>query len=98
MLKQPVKTLKDLIHVHATLDTAEMEKFVMVRDNLEIVSVIASKMFIIPLNVNYVLEINECLTISPCHANATCNNTEGSYMCSCITGYNGDGVTCHGMS
>ena len=26
----------------------------------------------------YYLDTNECLPDSPCHANATCNNTEGS--------------------
>ena len=41
-------------------------------------------------------EINECVPVSPCHANATCNNTEGSYTCTCNTGYSGDGVTCDG--
>jgi hypothetical protein len=44
----------------------------------------------------YYLDINECLTDSPCHANATCNNTEGSYMCTCDSGYSGDGFTCNG--
>ena len=34
--------------------------------------------------------------MSPCHANATCNNTDGSYTCTCSTGYSGDGVTCDG--
>ena len=41
-------------------------------------------------------EINECVPVSPCHANGTCNNTEGSYTCTCNTGYSGDGVTCDG--
>ena len=34
--------------------------------------------------------------MAPCHANATCNNTEGSYTCACNTGYYGDGVSCNG--
>ena len=46
-------------------------------------------------NVVYV-DTNECLQNSTCHPNATCNNTEGSYMCICDTGYNGDGFTCNG--
>ena len=41
-------------------------------------------------------DIDECTTESPCHANATCNNTEGSYICECNTGFSGDGFTCEG--
>ena len=29
-----------------------------------------------------------------CHVNATCSNTEGSYICSCNEGFTGDGTTC----
>ena len=38
------------------------------------------------------VDINEC-TESPsvCHQNANCTNTNGSYSCQCLTGYNGDG-------
>ena len=42
------------------------------------------------------LDTDECSTVSPCHANATCNNTEGSYTCKCDSGYYGDGVSCNG--
>ena len=42
------------------------------------------------------LDTNECLLNSTCHPNATCNNTEGSYVCICDTGYDGDGFTCNG--
>ena len=42
------------------------------------------------------VDTDECLTESPCHANATCNNTEGSYTCTCDSGYFGDGVLCNG--
>ena len=43
-----------------------------------------------------ILDINECLTY-PCHANATCNNTIGSYMCTWDPGYSGDEFNCTGM-
>ena len=42
-------------------------------------------------------DINECNIDSPCHANATCNNTEGSYICECNIGFTGDGFTCDGI-
>ena len=41
-------------------------------------------------------DIDECTAESPCHVNATCNNTEGSYVCECNTGFSGDGFTCEG--
>jgi hypothetical protein len=44
------------------------------------------------------LDVNECVTESPCHTNAACNNTEGSYTCACDTGYSGDGFSCHGKN
>ncbi|XP_068736606.1 fibrillin-2-like isoform X1 [Montipora capricornis] len=40
-------------------------------------------------------DVNECTASSPvCHVNATCNNTLGSYRCTCKPGYAGDGKTC----
>ena len=44
----------------------------------------------------FFLDTNECLLNSTCHPNASCNNTEGSYVCMCDTGYDGDGLTCNG--
>ena len=41
------------------------------------------------------LSIYECSTLSPCDANATCNNTECSYTSKCDSGYHGDGVFCN---
>ena len=42
-------------------------------------------------------DINECNIDSPCHASATCNDTEGSYTCQCNVGFTGDGFTCDGI-
>ena len=39
------------------------------------------------------LDINECLSI-PCHANASCTDTQGSFVCECNTGYSGTGFNC----
>ena len=42
-------------------------------------------------------DIDECATGDhTCDVNADCSNTNGSFTCSCITGYSGDGMTCSG--
>ena len=45
-------------------------------------------------------DINECAKpeANDCDTNATCNNTEGSYVCRCISGYQGDGKNCKGIN
>ena len=42
------------------------------------------------------VDIDECLNQS-CHLNATCNNTVGSFICTCDVGYSGDGLNCSGL-
>ena len=52
-----------------------------------------------PINnpcILFLLDINECLN-SSCHFNATCMNIDGSYTCTCISGYSGNGSVCTGM-
>ena len=41
-------------------------------------------------------DINECTVPSPCHAQATCININGSFTCMCNNGYSGDGLSCIG--
>ena len=44
------------------------------------------------------IDINECATGDhTCDVNADCSNTNGSFTCSCIIGYSGDGMTCNGL-
>ena len=44
------------------------------------------------------IDIDECiLGLDACHANSTCYNTIGSYICVCDTGFTGDGFNCSGM-
>ena len=45
-----------------------------------------------------VADINECLEGTHiCDSNAACDNDDGSYDCSCNTGYTGDGFSCSGQ-
>ena len=50
------------------------------------------------LNVSIVvLDIDECVANThDCAAEADCKNTEGSFICTCHDGYQGDGKTCQG--
>ena len=52
------------------------------------------------------LDVNECFPneISEeyghlahnCHADANCTNTKGTFYCTCVNGYSGNGVNCIG--
>ena len=45
------------------------------------------------------LDTDECkYDLDNCHANASCTNTNGSFNCTCLIGYAGDGVSCEGKS
>ena len=44
---------------------------------------------------HHFIDIDECaLDLDTCHMNALCNNTIGSYNCTCDDGYEGNGVLC----
>jgi len=44
------------------------------------------------------LDIDECANDeNDCDTNALCANTEGSYICRCLNGYEDDGRICVGM-
>ena len=44
------------------------------------------------------LDFDECESseTNECDPNALCTNTEGSYACRCVKGYQGDGTNCTG--
>ena len=47
------------------------------------------------LCILWTADVDECAgNTDMCHHNATCNNNEGSYTCSCNTGYTGSGLSC----
>ena len=42
-------------------------------------------------------DVDECQkNTHDCHLNATCRNTNGSFVCTCLFGFNGDGRNCTG--
>ena len=46
----------------------------------------------------YFLDLDECTTgFHSCDVNSVCQNTVGSYKCSCNAGYTGDGKPCNGI-
>ena len=45
------------------------------------------------------IDDDECMSSpSVCDANANCENTVGSYICSCKVGFSGEGKSCTGKS
>ena len=49
-------------------------------------------------NLALCIDVNECDEgTDECHSNATCSNTVGSYDCTCVLGYSGDGFNCTSM-
>lgn len=47
---------------------------------------------------HFAADVDECQDQAhKCHANAQCNNAIGSFDCTCLQGYSGDGVDCLGM-
>ena len=48
--------------------------------------------------LSFITDINECASseTNECHTNAVCNNTDGSFVCRCLDGYQGDGRSCTG--
>ena len=49
--------------------------------------------------LSYFLDIDECATeLDGCSDDAACTDTDGSYECTCNSGFTGDGFTCTSKS
>ena len=50
--------------------------------------------------LSIMIDVDECTRseANKCDPNALCTNTEGSYVCRCLNGYQGDGRNCTGIS
>ena len=92
----------EVISVNVIKDMKETEHIAMVcncvlfyYDCINFTSQIQNIIF----NMLFVIaDVNECNNVTyPCHANATCINTNGSYICHCRKGFDGDGTNCTGM-
>ena len=44
----------------------------------------------------FLSDIDECLVSNECDSNASCENTNGSFICQCKIGFTGDGASCLG--
>lgn len=55
--------------------------------------------FFLISNISICPDVDECSAFSSiCGINATCLNSEGSYLCSCKEGFAGDGKACKGKA
>lgn len=50
----------------------------------------------LPFFLSLCSDVDECALGSDCDAHARCQNTDGSYTCTCIHPYTGDGKNCTG--
>jgi len=45
----------------------------------------------------FCVDVDECTsTLDVCGANANCTNSAGSYQCTCLAGFTGNGTHCTG--
>ena len=112
MLKHCVPTLMDPMFVAAWEDTRETVDIVQVSkssDDLFLYGWLNPMLFYRFSSYFWVTEqycasllilidVDECASpdTNDCHIDASCNNTEGSYTCRCLDGFEGDGKACTG--
>ena len=97
-----VKTQMDPLCAPVYLDLTEMDGTAQVIASLwlwEMLVCVSLFVFILQeswLKACHFSDIDECARNLSCHVNANCTNTIGSHVCTCHTGYTGDGQTCSG--
>ena len=96
MRMQTALTQREVSPAPATLATLEMGSCVQVSTNGSHLHLQISS--ILPWLVR-LADINECeLEVPPCGSNANCSDTDGSFICTCTTGFEGNGFTCTGKA
>ena len=97
-----VETQMDPLCAPVYLDLTEMDGTAQVIASLwlwEMLVCVSLFVFILQepwLKACHFSDIDECARNLSCHVNANCTNTIGSRVCTCHTGYTGDGQTCSG--
>lgn len=100
-----VRTLKDLMFVDVKRDILDMVEtaltllFLIVLLSMVMFSVFSFTPFTTQTVFLYFftrLDLDECAIPNECDLNALCINTEGSYVCRCRKGFEGDGRNCTG--
>ena len=102
MMSMPtVLILRVPITVNVIVDTQEMDRIVQVCFKHTSISLPNTLICVINFfHFNFVNhpDINECLIEELCADNAECHDTEGSFECTCVSGYSGDGdYNCTGV-
>lgn len=70
------------------------------RYKVECLSVLKSAIYLDCIVLVSLIDVDECDTsndTSTCSQHATCTNTQGSFICECDNGYDGNGFTCTGI-
>ena len=80
-----VKTPMVPLSVPVTQDSVEMDSLAAVSSNFFCMS------YFYPFIIH--ADINECDN-TPCDVNAMCQDTNGSFICACNSGFSGNGFTC----
>ena len=102
ILRQLAKTLKEVSHALVTLDSLAMDLLASVNALfLRCINHPAIHKHYQALSFPFLClltaDVNECIEgTHDCHPQATCQNAEGSFTCSCNPGFTGNGSSCIG--